>query len=187
MHARPGQPDLINLYALVTYLPEPLRRFLNNLRMELVSGCHLRAHVTVLPPRLLASEKAAWNQLVAQMRDFDAFELELGEICVFCDTNVIYLSIWSGREKLIELHDRLAQGALAFDEPFPFQPHITLAQGLPVEQVAAAKEYAAQAWAAYSGPRSFTLDLVSFVQSTRDSEWVDLGELALGTVQAAAS
>lgn len=179
MLACPDEPDLINLYALVTYLPEPLRRFLNDLRMELVAGCHLRAHVTILPPRTLACRTAAWNQLATKMPDFDPFELELGDICVFEDTNVIYLSIWRGRERLMELHDRLAQGALAFKEPFDFQPHITLAQGLPPEQVPAAQEYAAQAWAAYSGPRSFTLDLMTFVQSTRESDWIDLGEVSL--------
>jgi 2'-5' RNA ligase len=155
--------------------------------MELVPGCHLKAHVTVLPPRQLESERAAWNQLLVQTPDFAPIELELGEICVFEETKVLFLSIWRGRERLVELHDRLAQGSLAFAEPFKFHPHITLAQGLPVEEVPAAQEMAAQKWAAYSGPRSFLLDTMTFVRSTSDSNWIDLGEVVLGSVEAAAS
>lgn len=187
MAACPDDPDLINLYALVTYLPEPLRRFLNDLRTELVPGCHLRAHVTVLPPRELSSDQIAWNQLVAEMADVEPFEVELGEICVFQRTNVIFLSIWKGHEQLVKLHDRLAQRALAFPEPFEFHPHITLAQGLRPDEVDAAREYAAQKWANYTGPRSFALDTMTFVRSTRDSNWIDLGDVSLGSVQAAAS
>lgn len=183
----PAEPDLINLYALVTYLPEPLLRFLNNLRTEIVPGCHLRAHVTILPPRELESERRAWNQLTAQVTEFDPFEVELGDICVFDKTNVLYLSIRKGHEQLVALHDRLSQGALAFAEPFEFHPHITLAQGLRPEQVNGAREYAAQKWANYTGPRTFLLDGMTFVRSTRTADWVDLGELSLGSVQAAAS
>lgn len=187
MPASPDEPDLINLYALVTYLPEPLRQFLNNLRTELVPGCHLRAHVTVLPPRELTSEPNAWNQLVAQMKDFEPFEVELGDICVFQKTNVIFLSIWKGHQQLVDLHNRLAHGALAFNEPFEFHPHITLAQGLRPDKVESAREHAAQQWAQYPGPRSFLLDAMTFVRSTSDSNWIDLGEVALGSVPAAAS
>lgn len=183
----PDEPDLINLYALVTYLPEPLRQCLNDLRMELVPGCHLRAHVTVLPPRELASERNAWNQLVAETKDFDPFEVELGDICVFQKTSVIYLSIGKGHQQLVDLHNGLAHGALAFDEPFEFHPHITLAQGLRPEEVEPAREYAARQWALYSGPRSFLLDAMTFVRSTSSNNWIDLGEIALGPVPAAAS
>jgi 2'-5' RNA ligase len=187
MSTCPGEPDLIPKYALVTYLPEPLRRFLNNLRSELVPGCHLRAHVTVLPPRELACQAAAWNQLLVQTRDFEPFEVELGGINVFPETDVVYLSIRKGEEQLVTLHDRLATGALAFKEPFEFRPHVTLAQDLKPHEVPPAKQLATDKWTAYSGPRSFTLDAMTFVRRAPDDNWIDLGELSLGSVEAAAS
>ena len=44
----------LNVFALVIYIPDPLGRFLDDLRRELVPGCNPHAHVSVLPPRPLA-------------------------------------------------------------------------------------------------------------------------------------
>ena len=44
----------LNVFALVIYIPDPLGRFLDDLRTELVPGCNPHAHVSVLPPRPLA-------------------------------------------------------------------------------------------------------------------------------------
>ncbi len=44
----------LNVFALVIYIPDPLGRFLDDLRKELVPGCNPHAHVSVLPPRPLA-------------------------------------------------------------------------------------------------------------------------------------
>ncbi len=183
----PDDPDLINLFALVTYLPDPLRQCLNDLRRELVPGCHLKAHLTVLPPRALFSRKTAWEQLLLQTADQTPINVELGGILIFPKTNVIHVSIRKGRESLISLHDLLARDALFFDEPFDYHPHITLAQGLPEPDVAAAAALARRRWEEYRGPRGFTLDSMTFVQSTGLSDWVDLGEVALGEVRATAS
>ena len=51
---RPG--ERINLFSLVTYLPEPPAEFIHHHRQELVPGCSLRAHVTHLVPRPLEQE-----------------------------------------------------------------------------------------------------------------------------------
>ncbi len=44
----------LNVFALVIYIPDPLGRFLDDLRTALVPGCNPHAHVSVLPPRPLA-------------------------------------------------------------------------------------------------------------------------------------
>ncbi len=183
MDGCPDEPDLINLYALVTYLPNPLGSFLNGLRQELVPGCHLRAHVTVLPPRQIQSSEAAWHQLQRQTPDFSPIELELGEIEVFEKTNVIYLAIRRGHDRLKDLHSYLAHSALEFQEPHEYHPHITLAQGLPEEKVKRSAEYAQHRWNEFRGSRRFLLENMTFVQSTASSDWVDLGELSLGVVK----
>ncbi|MCX6597549.1 MAG: 2'-5' RNA ligase family protein [Acidobacteria bacterium] len=182
MGYRPEAPEGINCFALVTYLPSPLGSFLNSLRQELVPTCHLRSHVTVLPPRQLPSCSAGWDQLQRQLIDFEPVYVELDTIEVFPETSVIYVSIGCGRQQLIAMHQSLAQDDLAFCEPFVFHPHITLAQGLLGEQVEAGKELARHRWANFTGPRGFMLDAMTFVQNTVSNDWVDLGELSLGAV-----
>lgn len=187
MDSSPESPDLINLYALVTYLPNPLGAYLNSLRRELVPNCHLRAHVTVLPPRRLISGAAGWGRLQRETLDFSPIEIELGDIEVFPITSVIYLSIHRGMKELVELHDHLAKDELAFDEPYQYHPHITLAQGLAGEPLAAAVDHAKKRWRAYKSSRKFVLDSMTFVQSTAQSEWLDLGEVPLGVIDEPAS
>jgi len=172
------------LFALVTYLPEPLGPLLNGLREDLVAGCHLRSHITVLPPRNLASRDAAWRQLQRDVVDFSPIWIDLDEVRLFPGTSVVYLSVGEGARELKALHHRLSQGALAFNEPFDFTPHVTLAQGLTGEAANRAVDLARRRWAAYGGPRGFLLDSMTFVESARLDEWSDLGELALDAVAA---
>ncbi len=179
MDRLPGSPEMTNVYALVTYLPEPLGSFLNELRAELVPGCDLRAHITVLPPRSLESESLAWEQLRTDSRLFAPLSIELGEVEVFPETLVIFLSIRSGGEQLHQMHERLSRGALSFNEPFVYHPHITLAQGLMPDVVAARKAVAVERWRQYGGPRHFELNVMTFVRSADRVDWLDLGQIAL--------
>lgn len=180
MDLPPGSPEPSNVYALVTYLPEPLGSFLNQLRAELVPGCDLRAHVTVLPPRPLASEQEAWEQIRRETRRLAPVMIELGEVEVFPETQVIFLSLRQGSEELHQMHEQLSRNALAFVEPFAYHPHITLAQGLAPEAVSGCRELAARRWGNYCGPRSFQLTTMTFVRSADRLEWLDLGQVELG-------
>lgn len=178
----PEAPDLINLFALVKYLPNPLGAFLNSLRQELVPSCHLRAHVTVLPPRRIEYRDRAWDRIQHLTAEVPPVELELGDIEIFPVTSVIYCSIRRGERELVDLHNYLAQDSLAFVEPYKYHPHVTLAQGLVPEQVEKAATYARRRWRDFSGKRSFHLESMTFVQSTAQSDWVDLGEVSLRAV-----
>src|SRR5260370_25314353 len=124
-----GQRGCLNCFALVSYLPEPLRGYLDRLRCELVPECHAKAHVTVLPPRPLAvSAEQAGRELNHALGDFAPFEVELGLISIFPDTQVIFIELARGAGELRRMHTALNAGAVQFREPFPYHPHITLAQ-----------------------------------------------------------
>ena len=73
--------DLINSYAVVTYVTDPVAAFINHLRQEVTPGCPHQAHITILPPRPLYVDKV---QAIEQCRDivgrFEAFEAQLGEV-----------------------------------------------------------------------------------------------------------
>ena len=142
--------DRINLFALVVYFPNPLAKFLDDLRQELVAACIPRAHVTILPPRPLKVDSAtAIEQARAVTTEFVPFDIEAGEVEIFPATDVIYLGIKHGARELREMYRALNGGALAFQEVFPYHPHITLAQGLSPDEVAPLYELARQRWAAF--------------------------------------
>ena len=170
----------VNSFALVSYLPDPLASFLNSLRNDLVDECHAKAHVTILPPRpLLGPSSDAWDQLQARLQDFPPFEVELGQIQVFPVTDVVYLSVAAGHAQLKQLHDALNIGRLAFEEPFTYHPHLTLAQEIEPEKLAAAIERATRSWRDFGHARSFTVDRLTFVQNTLENRWMDLNAFQL--------
>jgi 2'-5' RNA ligase len=175
--------ERLNVYALVIYIPDPLGRFLDDLRRELVPGCSPHAHVSVLPPRPLGAD---WQAASEQVQAFTAgqrpFPVELGEIRIFPVTNVIYIEVSSGKEELSSMHDALNGNALVFEEPFVYQPHVTLAQEIPREEAAPVYELAGRRWKEFQGERVFRADRAAFVQNTMGNRWIDLANFALGAV-----
>lgn len=175
--------ERLNVFALVIYLPEPLRCFLDELRCELVPYHKPRAHVSVLPPRPLAVDwLVASEQVRSLMETWAPFEIELTNIDVFPITNVIYLELGAGATELQRLHAAMNSRALEFHEPFPYHPHVTLAQELLGSDVTAAHAIARRRWQSYQGKRSFRAERAVFVQNTVHNFWVDLAEFGLGTV-----
>lgn len=164
-------------YALVQYIPDPLGAFLNELRAELVPGCKLRAHVTLLPPRQLkVCQEDLVRDLTPRVLALSPFEVALGDVQLFPGTNVIYLDLSEGRRTIEQYHKLLSGGLMAYQEPFPFHPHITLAQELKPEAVDEKLEVARRRWAEYRGSRSFAVHHVVFVQNVTPSRWDTLSE-----------
>src|SRR5712692_2515517 len=131
MLCKSGGEDLVNCFSFVTYIPDPLRKFLDDLRRELVPGFVPNAHLTILPPRPLSgTPEDAIETIRARISDFSPFEIETGEVLVFPVSDVIYLSIKEGSKELLPMYKSLNVGPLQYQEPFPYHPHITLAQGL---------------------------------------------------------
>lgn len=176
----------VNLFALVVYVPDPLAGFLDDLRKELVSDCLPRAHVTILPPRpLQAGADAAIERAQTVAGGFAPFDIATGAVEIFPTTDVIYIGIQSGERELREMYRALNQGPLAFREPFPYHPHITLAQGLPPDRVQSLYELARKRWAAFPHSRRLRAERACFVQSTIACTWVDLAEIRLSGVPVA--
>jgi hypothetical protein len=173
----------LNVYAVVIYIPDPLGHFLDDLRRKLVPGCTPHAHVSVLPPRPLAVD---WQVASEQVRNCAAnwapFDVELGSVRIFPVTNVIYLELGKGAQDMFRIHEAMNSQALAFDEPFAYHPHITLAQEIAPGEVAAVNRKAEELWNAYTGPRSFRAERTVFVQNTLNNCWIDLAESSIGAV-----
>ena len=178
----PRSGERINLFSLVTYLPEPLGSFIDQLRGELVPGCALRAHVTVLPPRPLSQPaEEAGAKIRSKLAEFEPFELRLGHVEIFTMSSVVYLALGKGADEIRKLHDALNAAAAPFAEPFPFHPHVTLAQQISAEQVPDVFEHAHYRWAEFRHKRSFLVDRATFVQAINLYCWVDLEESPIGS------
>jgi hypothetical protein len=173
--------ERLNVFALVIYIPDPLKRFLDDLRRELVPQYKPRAHVSVLPPRPLAVDwQVASGQLRTFMEMWPPFDIELTRVAIFPTTHVIYLELDDGAEQLRQMHSAMANRCLAFDEPFRYHPHVTLAQESPASGVEELCRQADRRWQGYQGPRRFHADRAVFVQSTLANSWIDLAEYSLG-------
>jgi 2'-5' RNA ligase len=177
--------DGLNVYALVIYIPDPLGAFLDELRRELVPHDNPHAHVSVLPPRPLAVD---WRQASEQARtlleSWQPFDIELSEIEKFPVTDVIYIGVGGGESQMRDMHRKMNQDALEFQEPFAYHPHVTLAQEIPQHRVEELHERATQRWRDYRGSRRFRVEHAVFVQNTLSNQWVDLAEYSLGAVAA---
>jgi 2'-5' RNA ligase len=179
LSARGGQ-DQVNAFALVTYLPNPLGKFLDDLRRELVPGCAPHAHVTVLPPRpLSASPQIAIETVRSLLSDFAPFEIEIGPVQVFSETDVVYLSISRGRKDLLHMHRVLNVGPVHYKEPYPYHPHITLAQDLTHEQSIELESLARRRWSEFPHPHVFKAESFVFVQNRARNYWIDLAQFHL--------
>ena len=181
----PGEREtgLLNCFALVSYLPDQLGRFLDELRRDVEPNTLApRAHITLLPPRSLtdiASAQAAERYLEMMLAEVSAVEIFLGPVEVFPVTNVVYVAVDGGFLQMRKLHERLNSGPVGFAEPFHYHPHITLAQGLTAAQAHRVKEEAVSRWSQFPGSRRFSTDSFSFVQANCAGRWVDLAEYSL--------
>ena len=174
--------ERLNVFALVIYIPDPLGSFLDHLRRELVPHYNPHAHVSVLPPRPLAvSWQTASAEAAALTAGWEPFEVELNDVAIFPVTDVVYLEVGRGSQELGRMHAAMNTTSLAFQEPFVYHPHITLAQELPLDQVSAVRELAARRWREYRGRRAFQASRAVLVQNTLSNCWLDLAVYALGT------
>jgi len=190
MEGSNGRETRINSFALVSYLPGKLAESLDEIRHDFAPESRAKAHVTILPPRPLlqsAGESAdeaaaaAMDQLRVGLREFQPFKVELGEIEVFDGTQVIYVSIQAGFAELERMHSALNTGRVLFREPYPYHPHVTLAQDLAPDDVYNAAQFARWRWSEFKHPRSVWIDRLAFVQNTLENCWTDLAMLDLGS------
>jgi 2'-5' RNA ligase len=171
-------------FALVSYLPEPFATVLAELRgmLEHDAPPH-SAHLTILPPRpVLQPSGRVWDQLRPHLEELEPLELELGDVEMFVDTHVIYVSIRSGYQRAVGTHDRLkpvVDGIAGFHQAaFAYHPHVTLAKGLDPAEAYAALDYARRRWRDFE-ERRVILDALHLVESNGSAEWINRGVLHL--------
>jgi hypothetical protein len=170
----------INSFAAVCYIPGALGDFLTRLRQELVPGCVARSHVSILPPRpLSAAVEDAESFFQETVQGFSSFHVTLPSIGTFDETLVVFLSVGAGATEIQALHESLNRGVLYFDEPYPFHPHVTLAQGISRDDFRAVCETAARRWAESGFGSSVLIDRATFVQNTAANCWLDLLDCVL--------
>jgi 2'-5' RNA ligase len=179
----------LSQFALVAYIPGPLAEFLDRLRLDLTPNSNPRAHVTVLPPRpvdISADLGEMIERLAEESRSALPIEVTLGEIDFFRATSVIYVGVVKGERELHALHENLNSGQLEYDGPYPYHPHVTIAQDMGAERVLELVRIAREQWAAYDGPRSFIVDCLSFVQNIAPGVWIDVAKLPMAIPAAVA-
>jgi 2'-5' RNA ligase len=175
--------ERLNVYALVIYIPDPLGRFLDDLRRELAPGCNPHAHVSMLPPRPLAVDWQVAGEQVRRLTETQPpFAVGLAEVRIFPVTNVTYIEVGAGASELHHMHDAINRDALAFAEPFAYYPHITLAQQIEPDQVQAVHELAERRWKEFTGPKAFRAERAAFVQNIMGNCWIDLSVFEFGAV-----
>jgi|GEM_PF-768299 len=166
---------VLNSYALVCYLPEPLGSFFDHLSKKLVPHCQPRSHITLLPPRHLSGPRAdAETTIESVAATLSPFEVEITSIEIFDVTSVIYADVGEGRERLMQIHKRLDSGALRFDEQFPFHPHITLSIDATADQIPELAQYARDEWKAFPYERRFTVETLHLVHNVAPGTWKDV-------------
>jgi|GEM_PF-675948 2'-5' RNA ligase len=72
-------------------------------------------------------EKPDLEKINEIISGFSSFEIGLGDVRVSSDSKYLFLDVVRGREKVVELKDKLYEGlGLEWDKDFLYEPHITL-------------------------------------------------------------
>jgi 2'-5' RNA ligase len=171
------------LYAVVYYVHGDLGKFIDDLRAQLAPAqSHLRAHLTLLPPRpLLGSEEQAARTLQQACRRLKPVEVGFGGVWLFVPiTPTVYLSIEKCGDAIRAMHDALNTGELLCYEALPYIPHLTVAALQTDEEAERAATIVRRAWAAYTGSRTTCVtELALAVDREAANRWEDLATFPL--------
>jgi 2'-5' RNA ligase len=169
-------------YALVSYVRNPVGKFVEQLRQELhPTTAHMAAHLTILPPReLRGSEAAALEFLEEACSHAVPFDVELGGVESFLPTTpTVFIQVRHAAYRMRELHDQLCGRGLRCEENWPYIPHLTILKTDTDEQARTALAVARERWTTFSGQRRVHVEELMFVRE-KDGHWQDVASLALG-------
>jgi len=170
-------------YGLVAYVKDPVRGFIQNIRQELHPNLpHLAAHLSLLPPRCLNGDEASAQALIEEACvHIEPFEVSLGEVETFIPvTPTVFIRVAHAAFLMTELHSRLNASVLAFEEPWPYLPHLTIVKMNAEEEAQEAYRIASRRWSDFEGSRSIRVAQLTFVREEASNQWVDLAEFPLG-------
>jgi 2'-5' RNA ligase len=170
-------------YGLVAYVKDPVGEFVEQLRRDLHPELpHLASHLSLLPPRCLqGSESKAIETLEEICASIEPFEVSLGEVETFIPvTPTVFIRVAHAAFRMRTLHDRLNTGVLAFEEQWPYMPHLTIAKLAAESQAQKAYLTARQRWSEFAGSRCIHITDLTFVRELESNHWVDLAPVPLG-------
>ncbi len=171
------------VYAAIAYVRSPVGIFVEELRRDLhPAHTHADAHLTILPPRPLQATEA---QAIAELRELcqtvAPFDVTMGDVETFVPiTPTVFIRVARGAYRMREMHDLLNRGALDYQEPWTYMPHLTIVKGDTEDEAQKVEVIARERWKAYSGPRSARIDSLTFVKGNWE-RWVDLATVPLGS------
>jgi 2'-5' RNA ligase len=168
-------------YALVAYIRSELGEFVEELRRELHPvHAHLPTHLTVLPPRpIQGSEEDAVSMLRAACANATPFLVELGEVASFLPTTpTVFIRVSHAGYRMRELHDLMNRIPLAYQEPLPYMPHVTVAKLDDNERAAKVLQTSKERWENFRGSHRVTVERLTFVRGSAHT-WTDLAEVSL--------
>jgi 2'-5' RNA ligase len=170
-------------YALVAYVSNPIGEFVESLRREFQpEHAHLPAHLTLLPPRPLRGTEQQAVELIERLCGaVQPFEVTMGDVETFAPvTPTVFIRVAHAAYRMRELHEKLDAGALKFEEPWPYMPHLTVFRFDELERARQGFEAASQRWSKYHGTRRILIDSVTFVRQVAPHHWEDLVPIPLG-------
>lgn len=170
------------MYAAVAYVRNPVGIFVEELRRELhPAHTHANAHITILPPRpICGTEEQALELLRTAARSSAPFDITMGDVETFIPTTpTVFIRVAYGAYRMRELHDKINLGALCFDEPWPYMPHLTIVKADTVDEARKIVGLSRQRWDCFAQGRKIRIDSLAFVKGNGD-RWVDLASIPLG-------
>lgn len=170
------------MYAAVTYVRNPAGMFVEEMRRDLhPAHTHADAHITILPPRpMRGTEAEAIQQLRDACSQVVAFDVTMGDVETFAPaTPTVFIRVAHGAYRLRELHDRLNAGALQYDEPWPYMPHLTIVKMDTLEESRKVVRMARPRWDCCDDSRRIRIASLTFVKGNGE-RWIDLADIPFG-------
>jgi 2'-5' RNA ligase len=170
------------VYAVIAYVRSPVGIFVEELRRELhPAHTHADAHITILPPRPLNGTENQATELIRRISSEAApFEVTMGDVETFIPaTPTVFLRVAHGAYRLRELHDAANREALAYNEPYPYMPHLTIAKLDTEEEAMKVVNIARPRWKGYGETKQVRIDHLVLVKGTGE-RWIDLATSPFG-------
>jgi 2'-5' RNA ligase len=160
-------------------VPEPWGSELQQYRIALGddSARHIPTHVTLLPPHEVADGDldAVHEHLATVAGNTVPFRMHLRGTGTFRPVSpVVFIGVVEGISACEQLAAGVRRGPLAIQRTFPYHPHVTVAHGLPPEQL----ERAFVELSAYDA--RFDVDAVWMYLHEDSSGWTPARSFALG-------
>jgi len=94
-------------------------------------------------------------------------------------TPTVFIRVAHGAYRFRELHDRLNNGALKCDEPWPYMPHLTIVKMDTIDEARKVIGLARPRWDQSDDNRKIRIDTLTFVKGVGE-RWIDLASIPLG-------